>query len=204
MAEKFPGNDVEGLRRLVRQVPVGHLAFVDKGNPRVLPIAIAAQDDDPPTILLHGSTGSHWLRLVATGIPVSLAVTAVDGLVVARSAFESSIHYRSAVMFGSCTPVIPEAREAVLELLTDALIPGRVAEIRRPHQRELAATLVLRMTIEEWSWKVSDGWPDDPADDVAGPGWCTSGDGSLRASARFARSGKRYRDSALGGKASRL
>jgi hypothetical protein len=77
--------------------------------------------------------------------------------------------------------VIPEAREAVLELLTDALIPGRVAEIRRPHQRELAATLVLRMTIEEWSWKVSDGWPDDPADDVAGPAWA----GVLPATVRY-------------------
>ena len=108
----------------------------------MLPIAIARDGDD---VLLHGSTGSRWLRLIAQGIPVSLAVTALDALVVARSAFESSMRYRSAVLFGRCQPLAGQDKLAALDVLTDALIPGRVAEVRRPSAKELAATLVLRL-----------------------------------------------------------
>lgn len=163
------GADQEMLRRLLADVPVGHVGFVtEDGQPFVLPIAIS-QDGDG--VLLHGSTGSRWLRLLATGIPVSLAVTALDGLLVARSAFESSMHYRSAVLFGRCTALDGEAKLAALDALTDALIPGRVAEVRRPSAKELAATLVLRLAVEDWSLKVSNGQPDDLAEDVAGPAW---------------------------------
>jgi hypothetical protein len=98
-------------------------------------------------------------------------VTALDGLVVARSAFESSIHYRSAVLYGRCSAVADTAKVAALDLITDALLPGRVRELRRPDDRELAATLVVAMPIVEWSLKVSDGWPDDPPEDVAGDSW---------------------------------
>jgi nitroimidazol reductase NimA-like FMN-containing flavoprotein (pyridoxamine 5'-phosphate oxidase superfamily) len=111
------------------------------------------------------------MRALADGAPTCLAVTAVDGLVVARSAFESSIHYRSAVLFGTCSPLADDAKGAALDLITEALLPGRVAELRRPHAKELAATLVLQLPIEEWSLKVSAGWPDDPAEDVAGGAW---------------------------------
>jgi len=128
---------------------------------------------DGPQLLLHGSSGSHWLRLLATGIPVALSVTAIDALVVARSAFESSMNYRSAVIFGSCAPVAgtPTEKAAVLDLVTEGLIPGRVAELRPHSAKELAATLVLRLTVDEWTLKVSDGWPDDGPADVAGPAW---------------------------------
>ncbi len=98
-----------------------------------------------------------------------LTVTALDGVVVARSAFESSLHYRSAVLFGTCTPVTD--RDHALDLITERLIPGRTAEIRRPRAAELAATLVLELPIEQWSLKISAGWPEDPADDVAGDAW---------------------------------
>jgi len=101
MPEKFPGRDSAALCALISDARVGHFAFVVDGQPRVLPIAVVQAGDD---ILLHGSTGSRWLRLLATGIPVALSVTALDALVVARSAFESSMHYRSAVLFGRCTP----------------------------------------------------------------------------------------------------
>jgi nitroimidazol reductase NimA-like FMN-containing flavoprotein (pyridoxamine 5'-phosphate oxidase superfamily) len=168
MADRFPELDQAHLRRLLADVPVGHVGFVADGKPVVLPIAVAI---DGASILLHGSTGSRWLRLIAQGIPVSVAVTAIDGLVVARSAFESSMHYRSAVLFGSCAALDGDEKLAALDVLTEALIPGRVAEVRRPYGKELAATLVLRMTVAEWSFKVSDGWPEDPADDVEGPAW---------------------------------
>ena len=103
-------------------------------------------------------------------MPTALAVTSYDGLVVARSAFESSIHYRSAVIFGSCTPVTDD-KEHVLDLVTDRLLPGRVAEVRRPTQAELAATLVLSLPIEDWSLRISDDWPEDGPDDLAGTSW---------------------------------
>ena len=161
--------DRAALHRLLADVPVGHVGFVtEDGQPFVLPTAVGRDGDD---VLLHGSTGSRWMRLVATGIPVSLAVTALDGMLVARSAFESSMHYRSAVLFGRCAALEGEQKAAALDVLTDALIPGRVAEVRRPSAKELAATLVLRMTVEDWTIKVSDGQPDDLPEDVAGPAW---------------------------------
>jgi nitroimidazol reductase NimA-like FMN-containing flavoprotein (pyridoxamine 5'-phosphate oxidase superfamily) len=157
------------LDRLLDTTHVGHvgLAAAD-GHPMVVPTAVARDGD---TVLLHGSTGSPWLRRVAAGVPVSVAVTAMDGLVVARSAFESSIHYRSAVLFGRCAPLTGPAKERALDALTEALLPGRIAELRRPAPAELAATLVLALPIVEWSLKVSDGWPDDPPEDVAGDAW---------------------------------
>jgi len=170
MPEKFVAPDLAALAALVRDARVGHFAFVEDGEPRVLPIAIVAEGAH---ILLHGSTGSHWLRLLATGIPVALSVTAIDALVVARSAFESSMNYRSAVLFGTCAPVgdNPVDTVAALDLVTEGLIPGRVAELRPHTAKELAATLVLRMTVSEWTLKVSEGWPEDGPADVAGQAW---------------------------------
>lgn len=170
MPEKFVAPDLDALAALVRDARVGHFAFVEDGEPRVIPIAIVA---DGAHILLHGSTGSHWLRLLATGIPVALSVTAIDALVVARSAFESSMNYRSAILFGSCAPVGDTLADtaAALDLVTEGLIPGRVAELRPPSAKELAATLVLRMTVGDWTLKVSEGWPEDAPADVAGPAW---------------------------------
>lgn len=160
--------DRQVLDRLLDESIVGHVGIVRDGHPLVIPTAIARDGD---RMLLHGSTGSGWMRAAAAGAPVCLTVTAMDGLVVARSAFESSIHYRSAVLFGTCARLADADKEPALDLFTERLIPGRVAEVRRPSGRELAATLVLALPIETWSLKVSDGWPDDPEEDVAGPAW---------------------------------
>jgi nitroimidazol reductase NimA-like FMN-containing flavoprotein (pyridoxamine 5'-phosphate oxidase superfamily) len=156
------------LDALLDSTHVGHFALTTDAGPLVIPTAVVRDGD---RVLAHGSTGSPWMRALADGAPTCLAVTAVDGLVVARSAFESSIHYRSAVLFGTCSPLADDAKGAALDLITEALLPGRVAELRRPHAKELAATLVLQLPIEEWSLKVSAGWPDDPAEDVAGGAW---------------------------------
>lgn len=162
-------DDRVALDALLDEALVGHLGFVAAaGRPVVLPTAIARDGD---RVLIHGSTGSGWMRTVAAGGPVSLAVTALDALVVARSAFESSLHYRSAVLFGACTPVVGDDRRAALDVITEHLLPGRGAEVRPATERELAATLVLALPVEEWSLKVSDGWPEDPPDDVAGDAW---------------------------------
>jgi nitroimidazol reductase NimA-like FMN-containing flavoprotein (pyridoxamine 5'-phosphate oxidase superfamily) len=157
------------LDALLDSTRVGHFGLVDAhGRPLVVPTAIVRDGD---RVLAHGSTGSPWMRTLAEGAPTCLAVTALDGLVVARSAFESSLHYRSAVLFGVCTPVPTQRKAAALDLVTEALLPGRTSEIRRPTPRELDATLVVELPIAEWSLKVSDGWPDDPPEDVAGDAW---------------------------------
>jgi uncharacterized protein len=178
--ERVSSSDEQSLRQLLDESRVGHVGFVSEtGQPVVLPIAIARDEAD---VLIHGSTGSRWLRLIGQGIPVSLAVTALDALVVARSAFESSMRYRSAVLFGRCQPVTAEADKArALDVLTNSLIPGRVAEVRRPTAKELAATLVLRLTVEDYSIKVSQTWPDDPDEDVQGTSWA----GVLPAQTRY-------------------
>lgn len=161
--------DRQALEGLLRDVAVGHVAFVDEdGGPVVLPTAVVL---DGERLLLHGSTGSRWMRRLATGVPVSLAVTAVDAVVVARTAFESSLGYRSAVFFGRCRPVPATAVEATMALITERLIPGRVAEVRTSTRRELAATAVLELVIDSWSLRVSSGPPTDTPEDVVGPAW---------------------------------
>lgn len=160
-------SDRDALDRLLDSCVVGHFGLVDaEGRPVVIPTGIVRDGD---TVLAHGSTGSPWMRRLAAGAPACLTVTALDGVVVARSAFESSLRYRSAVLFGTCAVV--EDKDTVLDLITERLIPGRVAEIRRPDRQELAATLVLALPIVEWSLKISAGWPDDPDADVAGDAW---------------------------------
>jgi hypothetical protein len=157
------------LDALLDEVRVGHFALADaSGQPVVIPTAIVRDGD---RLLAHGSTGSHWMRLLAGGAPACLAVTALDGLVVARSAFESSLHYRSAVLFGACTAVPDGDKAAALDLVTEALLPGRSAELRRPTARELRATSVLAFPIAEWSLKVSDKWPEDLPEDLDGGAW---------------------------------
>lgn len=160
--------DLAELHRLLADVYVAHVGFVDEGgHPVVIPTAVARDGD---RLLIHGSTGSRWMRTLAAGAAACVSVTALDGLVVARSAFESSIRYRSAVCFGRFTPVT-EGTEQGLELLTERLLPGRNAEVRPSTAKELAATLLLAMPLDQWSLKVSDGWPEDEAADIAGDAW---------------------------------
>ncbi len=168
LAEKA-STDRAALDALLDVSVVGHFGLVaDDGTPVVIPTAIVHDGD---RVLAHGSTGSRWMRRLAQGVPTALAVTAYDGLVVARSAFESSLRYRSAVLYGACATLPDDEKERALDLVTDTLIPGRVAEVRRPTRAELAATLVLALPIDDWSLKISSGWPDDEPGDVAGPAW---------------------------------
>jgi uncharacterized protein len=160
--------DRADLDQLLDTVHIGHVGLVVDGLPVVIPTAVARDGD---RLLLHGSTGSPWMRRVAGGANVSVAVTGFDGLVVARSAFESSIHYRSAVLFGRCTRLDGPDKSRCLDRLTSTLLPGRVAELRPSTSKELAATLVMALPIEHWSLKVSAGWPEDPPSDVAGDAW---------------------------------
>lgn len=160
----------EALEALLASTPLATIALVRDGYPTVFPTGFTRVGED---LVVHGSTGSPWLRALASGAPAAVSVTTLDGVVVARSGFESSFHYRSAVLFGVFEPVPEDDKVRYLDALTDAFIPGRVAELRPSTRKEIAATLALRMTIttDNWSLKVSAGWPEDPDSDVAGDAW---------------------------------
>lgn len=160
--------DRAALDALLDEVYLGHIGLMRDGSPVVIPTAVARDGD---RILVHGSTGSGWIRGLASGAPVCVTVTALDAVVVARSTFESSFHYRSAVLFGAFTRLDGDDKSQALDAVAERLIPGRVAEVRASTSRELAATMVLAMPIDEWSLKVSADRPEDPDDDVAGDAW---------------------------------
>ncbi len=169
MREK-QSSDREQVHSVLDATPLATIAFVRDGHAVALPIGFARLGDE---LVIHGSTGSPWLRHLAEGSPASVCVTTLEGIMVARSAFESSFRYRSVVLFGSFAPVPDDAKDSYLRALTDVFIPGRSGEVRASTPKELAATLVLRMPIgaDNWSLKIGDGWPEDSADDVAAGGW---------------------------------
>ncbi len=158
---------------------VAHVAVVDgSGQPYVVPVAYAREGDH---VLFHGSTGSRLFRALAAGAPTCLTVTLLDGLVVARSAFESSMHYRGAMVLGTCTVVSGTDKRHALRTITEHLMPGRWDDIRAPHKKEVAATTILSLPLDEASVKISAGQPEDPDDDVNGPAWA----GIVPLSSRF-------------------
>ena len=158
------------LDELLASTPLATIALVRDGHPVVFPTGFARLRDE---LVIHGSTGSPWMRALAGGAPAAVSITALDGVVVARSAFESSFRYRSAALFGVFEPIPEGDKVRYLEEVTDSFIPGRVAELRTSTRKELAATMALRMpiTVDNWSLKVSAGWPEDPDEDVAGSAW---------------------------------
>jgi nitroimidazol reductase NimA-like FMN-containing flavoprotein (pyridoxamine 5'-phosphate oxidase superfamily) len=158
------------LDELLDSTPLATVALVRDGHPVVFPTGFARIGDD---LVIHGSTGSPWMRALAAGAPAAVSVTTLDGVVVARSSFESSFQYRSATVFGVFEQVPEADKLGYLDTVTEKFIPGRVAELRQSTRKELAATLALRMPIgaDSWSLKISDGWPEDPDEDVAGDAW---------------------------------
>jgi len=149
------------LDEILDEALVAHVGVIRDGFPLVLPFACARDGD---WVLLHGSTGSGLLRLAA-GSPVCVAVTHLDGLVFARTTFDSSMRYRSAVIHGVAEQVPEPEKEDALRTLSDHLFPGRNEEVRRSTQKELAATAILRVSLQRASVKVAAGAPEvDPED----------------------------------------
>ena len=149
-----------------------HLGIVLGGAPVVLPTAYGrGRDDRADTLYLHGSTGAATLRAAATGAPVCVTVTHVDGVVYARSVFHHSMNYRSAVVHGHARLVTDEGeRSAGLRALTEQLAPGSWDHAREPTRKELAATAVLALDLAEASVKIRTGPPGDDDEDVAAGG----------------------------------
>lgn len=170
--QRLPEKQVHDRATLDAVLDAGRVAHVavldDAGQPYVVPVAYARDGD---RVLFHGSSASRLFRSLAAGAPTCLTVTLLDGLVVARSVFESSMHYRSAMVLGSATSLSARAKLDALERVSEHLMPGRWSDARGPNQKELAATLVLSLPLDEWSVKVSDGPPDDAAADRDLPVW---------------------------------
>lgn len=147
---------------------VCHLGVVVDGHPMVIPTGYGRRDD---TLYLHGSTGATSLR-AALGGPVCVTVTHLDGIVLARSAFHHSVNYRSAMIYGTPRPVEdPDERLDALRVITEHLAPGQWAVVRPPNRKELAATAVLALPLDEASVKVRQGPPNDDEDDYDLPVW---------------------------------
>jgi nitroimidazol reductase NimA-like FMN-containing flavoprotein (pyridoxamine 5'-phosphate oxidase superfamily) len=164
----------EALHRVLDAGLVAHVAVLDdsgpggSAQPYILPVAYARDGD---SAIFHGSTGSRLFRTLATGASTCFTVTLLDGLVMARSAFESSMNYRGAMVLGVCTVLEDDEKDEALELVSEHLMPGRWKEIRKPTRKELSATLVLRLSLAEASVKVSEGDPDDLPEDMDLPIW---------------------------------
>lgn len=168
-------SDREALHDVLDASIVCHLAVVVDGVPLALPTVFAADLEGPDeggTLYLHGSVASRSLRQ-GPDQEVSVTMTVLDGIVLARSGFNHSMNYRSAVVIGRPRVVTDEAERAhALDLLVDHAAPGRSATLRRPTRKELAATTVLALPLEEASVKRRTGDPtDEDADVEAGGVW---------------------------------
>ncbi len=156
-------------RELVYQILdegfICHVSFTVDGQPFVIPTGYARAGDE---LYIHGSQVSRMLRTLSTGIDVCVAVTLVDGLVLARSAFHHSVNYRSVVIFGRAAIVIEkEAKLAALLAFSEQVIPGRWDDVRQPTAQELKATTVLSLPLVEAAAKVRTGPPIDDDEDYA-------------------------------------
>ncbi len=161
--------DREAAYRILDEGFLCHVGFVADGQPFVIPTSYGRKDD---SLYIHGSAASRMLRNLKDGVPVCVTVTLLDGLVLARSIFNHSMNYRSVVLLGKATLVEdPQEKIEALHALSEHILPGRWADSRQPNERELKATSILRVPIEEFSAKVRTGPPIDDEPDYAFPTW---------------------------------
>ena len=161
--------DREEIYKILDEAFICHVGFVLDGQPFVIPTSFGRKGDQ---LYIHGSAASRMLRQLEQGIAVCVEVTLLDGLVMARSIFNQSMNYRSVVVLGTAVPVTdPAEKLEALRLLSEHIMPGRWADVREPNEKEMKATSVLRLPIEEFSAKVRVGPPEDDAEDMSYPCW---------------------------------
>lgn len=162
-------HDREVINRILDEGFICHVGFALDGQPFVIPTGYARVGD---SLIIHGSQASRMLRSLGQGIDVCLTVTLVDGLVLARSAFNHSMNYRCVVVLGRATAIDdPVEKIAALRALSEHMIPGRWDDVRQPNERELQQTTVLSLPLTEASAKVRTGPPLDDEDDYSLPIW---------------------------------
>jgi uncharacterized protein len=161
--------DRPAVYRILDEAFLCHVGFNIEGQPFVIPTSFGRKDAN---LYIHGSAASRMLRQLKEDVPVCVTVTLLDGLVLARSVFNHSMNYRSVVILGKAT-LVDDAEEkmAALRVLSEHILPGRWDDTRQPNERELKATSVLRVPIEEYSAKVRTGPPIDDPEDYSFPTW---------------------------------
>src|SRR6202521_4455290 len=159
----------DAVNQILDEAFLCHVGFVADGQPFVIPTSFGRDRD---VLYIHGSAASRMLRNLDQGVAVCITVTLLDGLVLARSVFNHSMNYRSVVILGKATLVDdPQEKLAALRTLSEHILPGRWEDARQPNERELKATSVLRVPIEEFSAKVRVGPPIDDEEDYSFPTW---------------------------------
>ena len=161
--------DREVINRILDEGFICHVGFTLDGQPFVIPTSYGRNED---VLYIHGSAASRMLRNVSAGIPMCVTVTLLDGLVLARSIFNHSMNYRSVVVLGMGSAIEDrEEKLLALRLLSEHIIPGRWNEARQPNEKELKATTVIRLQIQEFSAKVREGQVIDDEEDYSFPVW---------------------------------
>jgi uncharacterized protein len=161
--------DRDAVNQILDEAFLCHVGFVADGQPFVIPTSYGRDGD---VLYIHGSAASRLLRNLEQGVPVCITATLVDGLVLARSVFNHSMNYRSVVILGTATPVDdPAEKLAALRALSEHILPHRWDDSRQPNEKELKATSVLRIPINEFSAKVRVGPPVDDEEDYSFPTW---------------------------------
>ncbi len=155
--------DVATLHAVLDAGLVAHVGVTDHGQPIVIPVGYARDRD---ALLIHGSSASRMFKLLDSGSPTCVTVTLFDGLVLARSLFESSMNYRCAMVFGTATRLDGQAELDALKVVTGHLMPGRWEDARTPTPKELKATMTMSLPLDEYSVKISEGPPEDLDEDL--------------------------------------
>jgi nitroimidazol reductase NimA-like FMN-containing flavoprotein (pyridoxamine 5'-phosphate oxidase superfamily) len=161
--------DTEAVHGVLDAGLVGHVGFVQDGKPFVIPMIYGREGE---VLYLHGARKARVVQLLGSGAPVCVNVTLLDGIVAARSAFHSSMNYRSAVVFGTGRVLEDEAESLhALEVISEQVLVGRWQELRAPLEREIAMTGVIAVAIESASAKVASDPPEDEEADYATRVW---------------------------------
>ena len=161
-------HNFETIAAILDEAYVCHVGFAVNGQPYVVPMIYGREQN---VLYLHGSAAGRALGTLASGDALCVTVTLVDGLVLARSGFHSSINYRSVMVLGSAESVEAAQKEHALKVISDHVVPGRWETLRPVKANELEQTTVLRMDIVEASAKVRSGPPLDDEEDYASPIW---------------------------------
>jgi uncharacterized protein len=161
--------DRETIDAILDEALICHVGFALDGQPYVIP-TIHARDGD--VLYLHGAPASRMLRALKEGIDACVTVTLLDGLVLARSVYNHSMNYRSVVVLGRPREVTDAAEKLrAMECVVEHVVPGRWSEARQPNRKELKATTILALSIEEASAKIRTGPPVDFDEDLELPYW---------------------------------
>lgn len=168
-APKRAHYDSESLYSLLDDGYICHISYDFEGSSIIIPTAYAREGE---VIYIHGAIKNRMMNSLLDQDKATIAVTHLDGMVLARSAFHHSFNYRSAAVFGKPFRVDEkEEKNRVLKLITDNILEGRWDEVRQPSDKELAITLVIGIRIEEASVKIRSGKPIDDDEDYELPIW---------------------------------